>query len=259
MSVDRSFVAWSGAMALGLTVLLSPPTAAHAEGFLEALFGGLSRALSGGSTRGYAPEPDPAARLLGQQRSPAARTSTASGATASGTVGSSRGFCVRTCDGAHFPVQSRRGFSAAEACSAFCPAADTKVFYGSNIDTATSRDGSRYAALNTAHLYQQRLVPGCTCDGKPTGGLARIDAASDPTLRHGDIVVTATGPVVYSGTGKAADFKPVDAARLPPRERDKLAQSAFAPRDAQDDGGLMVQDRSRDATGLSFDEIGLRR
>jgi len=227
---------------------------------LEALFGGLSRALSGGtSTRGYAPEPDPVARLFGGgERSVAPRQSTA----AAGS--SSHGFCVRTCDGAHFPVQGRRNFSAAEACSAFCPAADTKVFYGSNIDTATARDGSRYAALDTAHLYQQQLVPGCTCDGKPTGGLAQIDAASDPTLRRGDIIVTATGPVVYSGTasGKLARFKPVDpqnlTARLSPRERAKLAQSAFSPRDAQDRTGIAALD-SGDGANPSFDEIGLRR
>lgn len=257
MTVGRTCVAWSAAAGLGLAVALAPATSAHAEGLLEALFGGLSRALSGNtSTRGYAPEPDPVGRLFNGQRNPTARTATATGAPA---AGSSRGFCVRTCDGAHFPVQSRRNFSAAEACSAFCPAADTKVFYGSTIDTATARDGSRYAALDTAHLYQQRLVPGCTCDGKPTAGLARIDAASDPTLRNGDIIVTATGPVVYSGSGsgKLASFKPVDAARLPPRERDKLAQSAFMPHDSQDDIGTPA--RTGGDESLSFDDIGLRR
>jgi hypothetical protein len=258
MSVSRPFVVSTGAVILGLTISLSLSPAAKAEGLLEALFGGLSRALSGsGPTRGYAPERDPVARLFdGQQRNSAARTPTIASAPATGT---SRGFCVRICDGAHFPVQSRRGFSAAEACSAFCPASSTRVFFGSNIDTATARDGSRYAALDTAHLYQQHLVPGCTCNGKPTGGLASIDTKSDPTLRNGDIVVTAAGPVVYSAARSGvANFTPVDATRLPPRERNKLAGMTFASGNAEDEAGP-TNNVTANTPELSPDDIGLRR
>ena len=48
--------------------------------------------------------------------------------------------------------------------------------------------GQRYADLENAFVYRQRIVEGCSCNGKDSFGLARIDVASDPTLRPGDIV-----------------------------------------------------------------------
>jgi hypothetical protein len=36
----------------------------------------------------------------------------------------------------------------------------------------------------------QQVVDNCTCNGKDSFGLARIDVAADPTLRQGDIVAT---------------------------------------------------------------------
>ena len=39
-----------------------------------------------------------------------------------------------------------------------------------------------------AFVYRQKIVPGCTCNGRDTFGLAPISIANDPTLRQGDIV-----------------------------------------------------------------------
>ncbi len=98
-----------------------------------------------------------------------------------------------------------------ETCRALCPAARTKVFFGSQIDTAAAGDGTRYASLDSAFVYRKHLVPGCTCNGRDAFGLAPFEMARDSTLRPGDIVVTAKGPMVYSGT--QGDVARIHAAR----------------------------------------------
>ena len=66
-----------------------------------------------------------------QQAAPQAPVRTASG--------SGPAFCVRSCDGRYFPL-SRNNASPVALCQAFCPASPTKVFFGSNIDGATTSD-----------------------------------------------------------------------------------------------------------------------
>jgi hypothetical protein len=108
-------------------------------------------------------------------------------------------YCVRLCDGRYFPLARNAALSPAEACRSFCPAARTKVFYGATINQAAAADGSRYAALDTALLYRKRLVSGCTCNGRDAFGVARMNIASDPTLRAGDIVAGKNGFATYAG------------------------------------------------------------
>lgn len=128
--------------------------------------------------------------------------------------GPSAAYCVRLCDGHPFPVQNV-GVSPAQACSAFCPASQTKVFAGSGIDYAVSSDGKRYADLPNAFLYRQKLVPGCTCNGKTAGGLVPMDAKTDPTLRPGDMVATRNGLVAFRGMrNQTAEFTPVQDRKL---------------------------------------------
>ena len=99
-------------------------------------------------------------------------------------------YCVRLCDGRYFPIQRHSSANSAQLCSAFCPAAKTQVFNGSQIDHASASNGARYADLDNAFVYRQKIVEGCTCNGKDSFGLARIDINTDPTLRQGDIVAS---------------------------------------------------------------------
>lgn len=107
-----------------------------------------------------------------------------------GSTGRSVAYCVRLCDGRYFPMQRHANATSIQLCNAFCPAAKTQVFNGSEIDHAVASNGARYANLDNAFVYRQKIVPGCTCNGKDAFGLARIDVASDPTLRPGDIVAS---------------------------------------------------------------------
>jgi len=256
---SRSACAFVAAVAIGSAALTGATTSpASAEGLLEALFGGIGRAIRGetrqvSAPQAYAPERDPVTRffddLTGQrsgQRVAAAPSN-----------GPSRGFCVRTCDGSYFPVQNRPGMSAAEACSSFCPASETRVFSGSKIDYAVARDGQRYTDLPNAFVYRQKLVSGCTCNGKRTGGLAAIPAQTDPTLRPGDIVATAEGFKAFTPNRHAqAEFTPVDMAKVNKSVRETLASTRIAPNHSEPaiEDGDTTASIGNDAAG----QVGLR-
>jgi len=180
--------------ALSTALLVAAPQPASA-GIFDFLFGGAHEQATPPPVDAYA---EPGA-------------STLSVAPVGGT-GRFVAFCVRLCDGQHFPLAHMANATPVETCRAMCPASKTKVFFGSEIDHAVAQDGGRYANLDNAFVYRQRLVPKCTCNGKDAFGLARFDLSSDPTLRPGDIVATKDGFVAYAGKrGQANAFTPVDA------------------------------------------------
>jgi Protein of unknown function (DUF2865) len=208
----------AGVLAAGaLTLYFAPP--ASAENIFERIFSGLRRAVEPQqqmpeSARGYA---DPSAGLFNTINPPRELLR--------GEAGPSKAFCVRTCDGRFFPVQAHGGVSAAESCRSFCPASQTRLFSGGNIDYAVANDGSRYADLANAFVYRKQLVAGCTCNGRDAFGLARVDVTTDATLRPGDVVATKSGLMAFTGAkNKTANFTPVDSSRdLPKSAREKLA------------------------------------
>ena len=126
-----------------------------------------------------------------------------------GSTGHGVAYCVRLCDGQHFPLEARvMNATPVEACRSMCPASRTKVFYGAEIEHAVAKDGARYADLDNAFVYRKQLVANCTCNGKNARGLAPYDLPNDPTLRPGDIVATQTGLLSYTGN-PAQPYTPV--------------------------------------------------
>jgi hypothetical protein len=193
-------VALFGAVA---AVLLAAPSPARA-GIFDFLFGPQQQA---------APPPD--VTSYAEPSAPLTRLPTDLGAVQPGSSGRFVAFCVRLCDGQHFPVDHMTNATPVETCRAMCPASKTKIFFGSDIDRAVARDGARYADLDNAFVYRQRLVPHCTCNGKDAFGLAKFDLTSDPTLRPGDVVSTKNDFVVYAGKrGQTDVFTPVDRAAI---------------------------------------------
>jgi hypothetical protein len=177
--------------ALGAAVVacaLSPTPSAHAEDFLSALFGAF-----GGRPHApaiirmpFASEGDPLAPQ---------------GPRVSG-YGGGQAFCVRTCDGRHFPISAPDNQSRAATCNSFCPASQTEVVYGSTIDNAATASGKPYSELPNAFRYRNEIVAGCTCNGKDQIGLAPVKIENDPTLRRGDLVAGEDGLMV---AGRSAD------------------------------------------------------
>jgi hypothetical protein len=179
-------------LALGAATALCVSTlapSAQAEDFLSALFGAF------GGHRLHAPTiPLP---FAGEGEPSAPQSESRPRASYSG---GGPAYCVRTCDGRYFPISGSDGESRAASCNSFCPASETKVVYGSNIDNAATENGRPYSELPNAFRYRNEMVAGCTCNGKDQIGLAPVKIENDPTLRKGDIVVS-TGGLMVAGRG----------------------------------------------------------
>ena len=126
--------------------------------------------------------------------------------------GGPQAYCVRSCDGRHFPITSSGNQSKAASCSSLCPAAETKVVYGSDIKNAVTEGGKPYSDPPNAYRYRDELVKGCTCNGKDPTGLAQIKIEDDPTLRRGDIVASSSGLMI---AGRGADRRGASLNLLP--------------------------------------------
>ena len=173
----RKTSGWGWARSIAVLACMSGlATAARAEDFFSALFGG---------GRPPAPPQQTIQRFFGDTPRPAPRIRV--------SYGGGQAWCVRSCDGRYFPVSGPDNASRAASCHSFCPATETSLVYGSNIDDAATESGKSYSDLPNAFRYRKELVAGCTCNGKNPAGLARIPADSDPTLRKGDIVAGANG------------------------------------------------------------------
>jgi hypothetical protein len=207
LSCRIKFILRTGIVAMALAASVG---SASAQGIFEALFG---RLWNPGPTA-YA-DPNPFAG-----RNPETRSD------ASGVA-----YCVRLCDGRYFPIQRHGGASPAQTCSSFCPASATKIYNGNSIDHAVAPDGKRYAELGTAFVYREKMVPGCTCNGKDAFGLVNTRIADDTTLRPGDIVATNGGLMAYDVSAKQQpSFTPIEAyAGLSADVRRQLTETKIAP------------------------------
>jgi Protein of unknown function (DUF2865) len=192
----------------GVAVLaaLAAAPAAQAEDFLSALFGafGAHRPQPPATPLSFGDEQNvvfpPEGQISGQVSRPRVYG------------GGSQAYCVRTCDGRYFPISTAGNQSRAASCNSFCPASETKVVYGGNIDGAVTEDGKPYSELPNAFRYRDELVTGCTCNGKDPVGLAEVKVENDPTLRRGDIVASPDGLMVAvrgnDRRGASLEFSP---------------------------------------------------
>lgn len=182
-----------GAVAVLCASALAP--AAQAEDFFSQLFGGFGRSPGPQIQLPFASEGGMPSRGEPRQRG----------------YGGGQAYCVRSCDGRHFPVNGPDNSSRAATCNSFCPASDTKVVYGSSIDHATTENGKPYSEMTNAFRYRTELVAGCTCNGKDQIGLAPVKIDDDPTLRKGDIVAGEAGLLVAGRPdrrGASLNFSP---------------------------------------------------
>ncbi len=189
-------------VAVALAIACCLPLPAQAQDFFSNLFGGFV------ARPHRAPVAMPLANDDNQGDAPRARASYGGGGPA---------WCVRTCDGRHFPASGTDQQSRQASCSSLCPAGNTEVVYGNDIDHAATASGKPYAQLPNAFRYRTEAVAGCTCNGKDPAGLASVPVENDPTLRKGDIVAGANGLVIANSEGgKHAD---VNFTPLPDRLR----------------------------------------
>ena len=207
--------------------LVLAPGSVSAEGLFDFLFGGTQK-----------PQGRQAPAQANFFADPFGINQPAHPAPATRVAGSGPAFCVRSCDGKYFPLTMRGNASPVQTCQAFCPASVTKVFYGSNIDSAAAGNGERYADSENAYAYRKALRADCTCNGRSPSGLAPVDLTLDTSLRSGDVIATTDGLVAYTGvrlgTDQSAEFTPVASyPGLTAEVRARLGEMKVAPVSAE--------------------------
>ncbi|WP_034857530.1 DUF2865 domain-containing protein [Sinorhizobium sojae] len=142
--------------------------------------------------------------------------------------GGLRTMCVRTCDGAFFPISSNASPADfprdAESCRARCPGTETELYYHvlateESDQMVSASTGRPYSELPTAFAYRTRDVgaPGaCGCKPpKAAGGTNRGNAPATSLSAASPSVVTIGG----DRAGKTADGTTESAAANPAKER----------------------------------------
>ncbi len=108
--------------------------------------------------------------------------------------------CVRTCDGAYFPVSfatvSARLQEDEKTCKALCPATEAVLYAhrnpGEDMNQAVSLSGQPYTALPTAFKFRVSHDPACSCKGAGQTWSDALKSVDDKAVldQQGDIIVT---------------------------------------------------------------------
>jgi hypothetical protein len=114
--------------------------------------------------------------------------------------GTYRTVCVRTCDGAYFPISFAtvpgRFPDDEKSCKALCPAAEASLFAyrnpGEDMNQAVSTSGQPYTALPNAFRFRQEFNPSCACKAQGQTWSDALKSIDDKTAaeQQGDIIVT---------------------------------------------------------------------
>ncbi len=114
--------------------------------------------------------------------------------------GTFRTVCVRTCDGAYFPVSfatyQARFQDDEKTCKALCPATEASLFAyrnpGEDINQAVSISGQPYSSLPNAFKFRTEFNPSCACKAAGQTWSDALKSVDDKALveQQGDIIVT---------------------------------------------------------------------
>jgi hypothetical protein len=141
--------------------------------------------------------------------------------------GTYRTVCVRSCDGAYFPISfatvPARFPDDEKTCKNLCPAAEATLFAyrnpGEDISQAVSINGQPYSALPNAFHYRQEFNPSCSCKAPGQTWADALKTIDDTAAaqQQGDIIVTEesakkmsqapTKPTTSAGAKKGAGSK----------------------------------------------------
>jgi hypothetical protein len=114
--------------------------------------------------------------------------------------GTYRTVCVRSCDGAYFPISFAtvpgRFPDDEKTCKALCPAAEATLYSyrnpGEDMNQAVSINGQPYSSSPNAFRYRQEFNPSCACKAAGqtwSDALKSIDDKAEAE-QQGDIIVT---------------------------------------------------------------------
>jgi hypothetical protein len=114
--------------------------------------------------------------------------------------GTYRTVCVRSCDGAFFPISfatvPARFPDDERTCKALCPAAEASIYAyrnpGEDMNQAVSISGQPYTSLPNAFRFRQEFNPSCSCKAAGQTWSDALKSIDDKAAaaQQGDIIVT---------------------------------------------------------------------
>src|SRR5713226_7414835 len=163
--------------------------------------------------------------------------------------GTYRTVCVRSCDGAYFPISFAtvpgRFPDDERTCKTLCPAAEATLYSyrnpGEDMNQAVSINGQPYSSSPNAFRYRQEFNPSCACKAAGqtwSDALKSIDDKAEAE-QQGDIIVTeesakkmarplTKGAATKKGAATAATTATAPAATPAPEASPPTADSAGA-------------------------------
>jgi hypothetical protein len=155
--------------------------------------------------------------------------------------GTYRTVCVRSCDGAYFPISfatvPARFPDDERTCKSLCPAAEASLYAyrnpGEDMNSAVSVSGQPYTALPNAFRFRTEFNPSCSCKAAGQSWADALKSVDDKAAaeQQGDIIVTeeSAKKMQQQRLGKAT---PATAKKgAPPATA--TAPAATAPADAE--------------------------
>jgi hypothetical protein len=160
--------------------------------------------------------------------------------------GTYRTVCVRSCDGAYFPISFAtvpgRFPDDERTCKALCPAAEATLYSyrnpGEDMNQAVSINGQPYSSSPNAFRYRQEFNPSCACKAAGqtwSDALKSIDDKAEAE-QQGDIIVTeesakkmARPPTKGAATKKGATTATAPAATAPEASPPAVDSTSAAP------------------------------
>ena len=146
--------------------------------------------------------------------------------------GTFRTVCVRTCDGAYFPVSfatvQARFADDEKTCKALCPATEANLFAyrnpGEDINQAVSVNGQPYTSLPNAFKYRTEFNPSCACKAAGQTWSDALKSVDDKAAveQQGDIIVTEE-------TAKKMQQRAQQPAKSTPAKKGAAASAAPPP------------------------------
>jgi hypothetical protein len=188
------------------TTAQQQPQQQQPANFLDAIFGNLARQPNDVQTTPLNPD------------QPVDKTEAEAG---------SKAVCVRSCDGAFFPVSysasQGRLTGLEDMCRALCPNADVSLYTyppSGQIEQAVSINGAKYMDSPNALKYRQSVDPTCSCKRKGESWADALAGAEAKLGREskGDVIVTPEKSIELSRPrfdAKAKAKTPADAKATP--------------------------------------------
>jgi hypothetical protein len=198
-------------------LILSTPSFVHASDFFEALFNIDDSSLTFSSNRKQSNTiSNRRNSSVGQPSSSEKNDENINVLVESGVASGTHNFCVRMCDGYHFPLIKSKNSTKQKSCELACPSAPMAIYRGASIENSRNSNGELYAALKSSIDTPDKKSEKCHCNVPDSSHAYYLKTLrSDPTLKDGDVIFEHGQAFVY----QKSSFIPIENSRHLPADK----------------------------------------